>query len=157
MKETFTDKKFLEFLIFKLMDEYFAFPAEKTLEIVQTKRITILPKMASFFCGVLNLRGELIPSVDLRLMLGMEHVEDTKDTVYVLLGVENEIENYSAAVRVDRVIAVERVFEDELVASPEAGSLVPKRFLDGCFLFDGSMILVLSPDSLLSITELKLD
>ena len=156
MDTNIIEKKPGEYLIFKLMDEYFAFPAEKTLEIVQTKRITFLPKMAPFFCGVLNLRGELIPSVDLRVMLGMESMEDTKDTVFILLNVTHEIENYSAAVRVDRVKTNKKIFENQFLPPPKAGSLISEKYLKGCFVFKDLVILILSPDTLLSTEELKL-
>lgn len=149
-------KKKGEYLIFQLMDELFAFPTDKTIEIVRTERITFLPKMESFFCGVMNLRGELVPSVDLRLLLGMEWIQSTKETVFVLLEILSEEESYKTAVRVDKVIAVEKIPENLITEAPESGSLVNEKYLTESFIYKDSIVFILSADILFSPQEIGL-
>jgi purine-binding chemotaxis protein CheW len=149
-------EKSKEYLIFQLLDEKFAVLSEKALEIVQTTRITKLPKMPSFFLGVMNLRGNLYPAVDLRLILKIPYLETTKDTVFIIVSVNDKDFEYNTALRADRVCDVETVKDLDLMPHPQSGSLVPEKFLSGSFLYNDEVVLILSTDVLCSRKELNL-
>lgn len=145
-----------EYLIFELMDEKFAVLSSKAHEIVQTKRITKLPRMPGFFLGIMNLRGNLYPAADLRLMFKMPYQNDTKDTVFIVVSVNDEGAEYETALRVDMVCEVESIPESQIMAHPEAGSFVPEKYLAGSFLYKDQVVLILSADDLCSRNELHL-
>ncbi|MDY0360132.1 MAG: chemotaxis protein CheW [Desulforegulaceae bacterium] len=145
-----------EYLIFQLMDEKFAVLSEKTLEIVQSKRITKLPKMPDFFLGIMNLRGNLFPAVDLRLIFNMPYQEDTKETVFIVVSVNKDEPSYEAAFRVDKVCEVETISNLKIMPYPESGSLIPEKYLFGSFHYKDQVVLILSPDVLFSRQELGL-
>jgi len=152
MKETQSK----EYLIFKLMDEKFAVLSEKVLEIVQSKRVTAFPKMADFFLGIINLRGNLFPAVDLRLIFKMPYLDDTKDTVFVVVSITGEEPVYETAFRVDKVCEVENIFNSDIMPYPESGSLIPEKYLLGSFNYKDQVVFILSPEGLFSREELGL-
>ncbi|MGM0417666.1 MAG: chemotaxis protein CheW [Thermodesulfobacteriota bacterium] len=150
------ENQLCEYLIFQLGDIYFAFSAEQSSEIIAAKKITPLPQMPEFFCGVMNLRGDLHPAADLRLKLDMDYLEDTKDTVFILVNVQTGTDVYEAAVRVDKVIDVDTIQENDFTdADPENLSALTE-FLLGSFLYNDKAVYILNPDTLLSPQELGL-
>lgn len=145
-----------EYLVFSLMDELFAFPTLQTIELVKNGKITFLPKMENFFCGVMNLRGDLLPTIDLRLMLNMAYLEDTKDTMFIIAKYIDQSTSYNCALRVDFVDAVVKIDEDREMNPPESGSLIPKKYLKGYFVYRSQAVLILNIAHLISREELKL-
>jgi len=142
-----------KFLIFKLMGEYFAFRAEAVNEIVHSPVITPLPKSKVFVSGVINLRGELIPAVDLRSKIGMPFLKDTKDTVYIKIDIIDEENFYSVGVKVDKVVDVEDFDNISEIVVPESGLLIPQRYLSGAFSYNGDVVFVLNENILFSLEE----
>lgn len=148
------ETNFKEYLIFQLMDEKFAVLSEKILEIVQSKRITKLPKMPDFFLGIMNLRGNLFPAVDLRSFFQMPYEGDTKETVFIVVSVNTEEPSYEVGFRVDKVCEVETI--SNIMPYPESGSLIPEKYLLGSFHYKEQVVLILSTDVLFSRKELGL-
>jgi|GEM_PF-5562828 purine-binding chemotaxis protein CheW len=150
------ENEFWEYLVFQLGNIYFAFSAEQSSEIITAKRITPLPQMPGFFCGVMNLRGDLHPAADLRLKLNMDYLEDTKDTVFILVNVNTGKDVYEAAVRVDKVIDVAEIEKKDFIDAEVEKLPAASEFLLGSFLYKDKTIYILNPDNLLSPQELGL-
>lgn len=145
-----------EYLIFQLMDEKFAVPSGQILEIVQSRRITRLPKMPDFFLGIMNLRGNLFPAVDLRLIFKMPYLNDTKETVFIVVIINGEEPSYEVGFRVDKVCEVETILSEEIMPYPESGALIPEKYLVGSFRYKEQVVLILSTEALFSREELEL-
>jgi len=79
------EKQLTSILSFRIKDELFAFDTDSVRNILELGTITRVPNTKEHFNGVINLHGNIIPVVDLRMMMGMKNIEDTKDTVIVVL------------------------------------------------------------------------
>ena len=84
------------YISFMLGDEYFAINVGKVLNILQLVQITKVPTAPDYMKGVINLRGTVLPIIDIRMKFGMEPIQYKRDTVILVLNVEiaNEVVNF---------------------------------------------------------------
>lgn len=86
--ETSTNEEMIQYIVIKLGAEQFGIDISYVDNIVRMQRITRVPKVAEYINGVINLRGEIIPVMSLRLKMGLEEVEETKNTRIIILKLE---------------------------------------------------------------------
>lgn len=140
-----------KFLTFFLGAEEYGVEILKVREIIGLLPITRVPRTPACVRGVINLRGKVIPVVDLRSRFGLDYVEATPETVIVVVqagGVE-------FGVVVDRVSEVADVADSAVEKTPDFGSSVQTRFLKGLAKDEsGSVKLLLDIDQVLSTADL---
>jgi len=95
-----------KYMTFKLADEEYGLEILKVRELIGLMDITRVPRTAKFIRGVINLRGKVIPVVDLRLKFGMEKTEPTDQTVIIVVQYTSANENLTMGVLVDEVVEV---------------------------------------------------
>ncbi|MDZ7640923.1 MAG: chemotaxis protein CheW [Desulfurivibrio sp.] len=136
-----------KYLTFALGDEEYGVAIVKIREIIGMMKITSMPKMPEHVKGVINLRGLVIPIVDLRLRFGMEEVEHTERTCIIVVEVENHDSNHLVVgTVVDSVSEVLNIKADEIEDAPAMGAALDDDFLLGMAKIEGGVKILLDID-----------
>lgn len=116
-----------KFLSFFLGSEEYAIEILKVQEIIGLMPITPVPKMPDYIRGVLNLRGKIVPIMDLRMRFNFSAVEDTEETCIIVL----QDDNYQMGVVVDKVSEVADIESNHIEEVPSVGVTGKSEFLSG--------------------------
>jgi len=137
-----------QIISFKIKDEEYGLEILKVKEVIRIKEITKLPKAPDFVKGVINLRGDVIPIIDLREKFGIsgDKYSETKRVIIV------EVEERSMGIIVDSVSHVIRIAESQIDTSPFLGG-ISKEFISGVIKFDERLIVLLNIDKILTTEE----
>lgn len=139
----------LQLVSFKIGNEEFGVDILKVQEINKMVAVTKVPNSPSFVEGVINLRGKVIPIVDLRTRLGLEKVEQTKDTRIIVVDVDSRIIGFI----VDSVSEVLRIPVNITEAPPEIATGVNSEFIKSVGKLDDRLLILIDLDKILSTTE----
>ena len=145
-----------QYLTFKLDDEVFALDIRKVREVLDFTTITKVPRTPDFMRGVINLRGSVVPVVDLRLKFGMTKTEKTVNTCIIIaeLSVDNETTILGALA--DSVQEVMDLEGGQVEPAPRIGMRLNMEFIKGIGKQDNNFIIILDIDKAFSSTELVL-
>ena len=116
-----------------------------------------MPNTPPYVQGVLNLRGAIVPIVDLRIRLGMPQIEYESTTVIVVLQVESEAGTRTVGVVVDAVSDVCSVGSNEVQGTPDFGEEVDTRFMHGILPQGERLVIILDVDKLLKVENFDTD
>jgi purine-binding chemotaxis protein CheW len=111
-----------KYMTFKLANEEYGLEILKVREIIGLMDITRVPRTKEFIRGVINLRGKVIPVVDLRLKFGMERIEATDQTVIIVVQYHCDGQDYTMGILVDEVLEVLSIGSDQIEPPPDFGS-----------------------------------
>jgi len=150
LKETANETK--KFLTFFLGNEEYGIEILKVQEIIGMMPITPIPRTPSFIRGVINLRGKIIPIMDLRLKFGMEYREPTDETCIIVVQVKGN-RNNQVGIIVDKVSEVLDISSEEIEETPSLGEGVDTDYILGIAKSDGGVKLLLDIDKVLSTGE----
>ena len=139
-----------QFLTFSLGQEEYGIELLKVQEIKGFSAITPIPNTPSHIKGVINLRGAVIPIVDLRIRFGMEAIEYTQFHVIIVINVGTKV----MGLLVDAVSDVLTVGADEIRPSPNFGAHADTRFISGMASTGDKVAVLLDLDTLLSEADL---
>ncbi len=149
--DMFVDKDSTQYLSFVVGDEEFSVNILKVQEIRAWERTTFLPNSPEFIKGVLNLRGTIVPVMDLRIRFKFENPQYKPTTAVIILkSLEDEKELLMGCV-VDAVSDVINVSESDISEKPEFGSAIDGDFIDGIMTVDNNPVTLLNLDALLSL------
>jgi purine-binding chemotaxis protein CheW len=140
-----------QFLTFQLGEELYGVDILRVQEIKGYTTVTKIPNTPSYIKGVLNLRGTIVPIVELRTTFGMETIDYTMFTVIVVVVVRDRI----MGLVVDSVSDVLNISQKDIQASPEFGSRVDVSFLNGIGKSGDKLVALLNIDRLLTESELQ--
>jgi len=139
-----------QFLTFYLNEEEYGVNILQVNEIREWTPITTLPETPSFIKGVINLRGHIVPIIDLRERFSLEQVEYGPTTVVIVLNVNhNETETVMGIV-VDAVSDTHTVNQADIKASPNCAGSISVKYLQGLVEIDDRLVLLLDIDHLLT-------
>lgn len=145
-----------EILSFHLAEEEYAVDILRVQEIRGWGNITPIPRMPDYVKGVINLRGAVVPVIDLRLRFGLQPIEYGPTTVIIIVAVFAEQKKRDMGIVVDAVSDVYALESDEIKPPPDFGNNVEGSFLRGLITKDERMIIVLDIDRVLNSGELAL-
>lgn len=143
-----------KYLTFQLGSEEFGIQVLKVREIMGIQQITGVPQTPGWMKGVINLRGKVIPVIDLRLKFGMPTVPYTPRTCIVVAQVETESEQLQMGLVVDEVSEVVNIAANEIEDTPSFGSNAPTPYILGMAKQKGKVKILLDIDQALSSSEL---
>jgi purine-binding chemotaxis protein CheW len=143
-----------QFLAFELGGEAFAMDIRSVREVIQYGAITAVPLMPGFIRGVINLRGAVVPVVDLSVRFGKAPTDISRRTCIVILEVEFEGEEVVLGVIVDTVKAVLDIVSADIEPAPAFGSSLRSEFLAGVAKVGGGFVILLDVNQTLSIDEM---
>lgn len=118
-----------KYLTFKLATEHYGIEILKVREIIGMIQITKVPRMPEYIKGVMNLRGKVIPIIDLRLKFGLPEATHTKRTCIVVVEVTSVSNSFQVGVIVDEVDEVVDLNEEQIEPSPEYGNSLHTDFI----------------------------
>jgi len=150
-KEVVEQKQYLTFL---LANEEYAIGILKVKEIIEYDTVTTVPKTPKWVRGVINLRGAVVPVVDLAIKFGLELKPVTKTTCIVIVETQFESQNTTIGILVDAVSQVMELATEDLQPVPEFGTRVKVDYLLGMAQLGKKFALLLDVDKVLSTDEL---
>ena len=138
-----------KYLTFKLSSEEYGVEILKVREIIGLMDITAVPQMPVYMKGVINLRGKVIPVIDLRLKFGLDEAEHTEQTCVIVVDVGKEI-----GIIVDTVSEVLDIAGDNVEPPPDMGGSVDSSFILGMGKVGDAVKILLDIDKVLSTDEM---
>lgn len=139
-----------KYLTFSLSNESYGVDVLKVREIIRFLKITPVPQMPAYVKGVINLRGKVLPVIDLRLKFGLEAAEATERTCIVVVRVQAGEHDITLGMIVDSVEEVINLNESEIEETPEFGAKVDTAYLMGMAKVKGAIKTLLDIDKVVS-------
>ena len=143
-----------KYLTFALGEESYAVDVRKVREIIRLTSITTVPQMPAFIKGVINLRGKIIPVIDLRTRFGLANATTTDTTCIVVVQIQTGANlRRETGLIVDNVEEVLNLSATEIEATPDFGSQVDTEYLLGMAKVKGLVKMLLDLDRVLGSDE----
>ena len=143
-----------QYLTFILDGELFALDISKVREVLDYTKITRVPQMPEFMLGVINLRGSVVPVIDMRTKFGMKKVERTVNTCIVIVEVTLDNDNVILGALVDSVQEVFELDPEQIEPPPKIGMRLKTEFIKGMGKKEEKFIIILDIDRVFSTEEL---
>lgn len=144
-----------QFLTFTLANEEYGVDILRVQEIKGWSPVTHIPNAPTYLKGVLNLRGTIVPIVDLRMRFNMQAVEYTPTTVVIVLSLMNEGRERTFGIVVDAVSDVLNIAPTDIRPKPDFGTVVDADFINGLATVGEHMVMLLDIDCLLRPEEIN--
>lgn len=144
----------IQYLTFTLGEENFALEIIKVREVLDYTTITKVPRMPAFLRGVINLRGNVVPVIDLRLMLGMQAIQKTVDTCIVIVEIHIDGELTPIGALADSVKEVIDLDPNQIAPPPKLGIKLNNEFIKGMGKQGENFLIILDIDRVLSSSEM---
>lgn len=146
-----------QYLTFLLAGEEYGVDILRVQEIKGWDTVTPIPNTPEYILGVINLRGTIVPIIDLRLRFNLERLEYGPTTVVIMLKVMTESkQSRTMGIVVDGVSDVYNMPDDQIKPSPDFGTAVETDFVRGLATVNDKMVIVLDIDHMLNSRELKM-
>ena len=145
-----------QYLTFTVRKEMFAIDILFIKEILEYGQLTTVPMMPSFIRGVINLRGSVVPVVDLAARFGGNISEVSKRTCIVIIEVNTDGSRQDIGVVVDAVSEVLEIPYTVIEAAPSFGAKIRADFIQSMGKINGKFVIILDVDKVLSIDELSM-
>ncbi len=142
-----------QYLTFTLGEETFAVEIVKVREVIDYVHVTSVPRMPAYLRGVINLRGSVVPVVDLRLILGMSSIETTVDTCVIIAEVQFEGEILHLGMLADSVQEVIDVNPSQIDPPPKMGTRLDTAYIQGMGKREEGFFIILNIDRVLSVDQ----
>ena len=148
-----------QFLTFRLADEVYGISVANIKEVLGVPRMTRVPRMPDFMNGVINLRGNVVPVLDLRLKFGLGATPITADTSIIVTEINNifeddESEGFTVGIFSDMVLKVVTLETRQIEPPPKIGVSIDTSFITGMGRLDEGFVIILNINKLLSAKEL---
>lgn len=144
-----------QYLSFILDKEIYAIDITQVREVLDLTKVTHVPRMPEFMKGVINLRGGVVPVVDLRCKFGMHVMEDTVNTCIVIIEVPIDGELTLLGAIADSVKEVITIEPEEIEPAPKLGTRLHTEFIKGMSKREDDFIILLDIDRVFSMEELS--
>jgi len=143
-----------QYLTYKLADEIFALDIGKVREVLDYTTVTKVPQTPDYMCGVINLRGSVVPVIDLRLKFGMTKTEQTVNTCIIITEVDMDDEVTVLGALADSVQEVLDIGTEEIEPAPRIGTGLNTDFIKGMGKQGEQFVIILDIDKVFSADEL---
>jgi purine-binding chemotaxis protein CheW len=144
-----------QYLTFRLDEEMFALDIGKVREVLEFSGITRVPRTPEFMRGVINLRGNVVPVVDLKLKLGLSRTEKTIDTCVVITEVDVDGEKTVLGALADSVQEVVELDPSQIDPPPRMGTRIDTSTIRGMGKREDQFLIILDIDHVLTASELR--
>ncbi|MDA3948341.1 MAG: chemotaxis protein CheW [Spirochaeta sp.] len=145
-----------QYLTFTLAEEQYAVQVYDVKEVLEYTTVTRVPRTQEFMRGVINLRGSVVPVIDLRLKFGMGETEKTIDTSIIVMEVEINGDTVTVGTLADSVQEVINLDEEQIEPSPQIGTRINTDFIRGIGKQDERFIIILDIDRIFSEEEISM-
>ncbi len=145
-----------QYLTFKLEEEIFSLDIFKVREVLDFTKVTKVPQTPDFMLGVINLRGSVVPVVDMRRKFGLSQADTTVNTCIIIVEIELDGEITVLGALVDSVQEVMELVPDQIEPPPRIGARLDTKFIKGMGKKDDEFIIILDIDKVFSADEFAL-
>jgi purine-binding chemotaxis protein CheW len=145
-----------KYLTFCLQQEVYGLAILKVQEIIGIMPVTHVPRMPDFVRGVINLRGKIIPVIDLRVQFGLDTQNDTAKTCIIVVEIQQAKHKVTMGILVDEVAEVLYLKSEQIEPPPAFGTSVSTDFILGMGKLPQKVVMLLDIDSILSSREITL-
>ena len=145
----------IQYLTFKLGDELFGVDVSKAREVLDYSEVTHVPQMPGYMLGVINLRGSVVPVINLRKKFGLVDTEQTIDTCIIVIEIEIDGDVIVVGTMVDAVQEVLDLTEAQIEPPPRLGTKLNTEFIKGMGNIDGQFLIILDIDRVFTAEELS--
>ena len=145
-----------QFLTFELEGDIFALDISKVREVLDFTKVTKVPQTPDFMLGVINLRGTVVPVVDMRLKFGMSKADTSLNTCIIIVEIEIDGETTVLGALADSVQEVMDLDPDQIEPPPRLGTRLKTKFIKGMGKRDNRFIIILDIDKVFSVDELAI-
>ncbi len=145
-----------QYLTFLLCGKVYGLGILNIKEIIEYGEITEVPMTPDFISGVINLRGSVVPVIDLSQRFSGQFIEYTKRTSIIILELQNNDLSIEIGVTVDMVNEVLDIRQSEIEPAPSLGDQIETSFISGMAKIDGKLLILLNIENVLSIDELSM-
>jgi purine-binding chemotaxis protein CheW len=149
------DERAGKYLTFVIGKEEFGVAVLKVREIMGIQEITAVPQTPAYLKGVINLRGKVIPVIDLRLKFGLPSIDYTQRTCIIVVQVKNESIVLPMGIVVDEVSEVITLTSADIEDTPDFGSNIATNYILGMAKIKGKVKILLDINEVLSSRELR--
>ncbi|OGP15505.1 MAG: chemotaxis protein CheW [Deltaproteobacteria bacterium GWA2_54_12] len=143
-----------QYLTFRLEEEVFALDITQVREVLDFTTITKVPRTPEFMRGVINLRGSVVPVVDMRLKFGMSRTEQTLNTCIIIVEINIDGDRLILGALADSVQEVIELGPGQIEPAPRIGTRLDTEFIKGMGKRDEEFIIILDIDRIFSMDEL---
>jgi len=144
-----------KYLTFILAQEEYGIGILKVKEIIGMMPITTIPRTPEFVKGVINLRGKVIPVIDLRLKFSMEAIPYSERTCIIVVEIESQDSTILIGIVVDAVSEVLNIKKEEIEETPAFGAKMDTEYILGMAKMEGGVKILLDIDKVLSSKEME--
>ncbi|MEH6347317.1 MAG: chemotaxis protein CheW [Bermanella sp.] len=145
-----------QYLTFMLCGKVYGLAILNIKEIIEYGEITEVPMTPTFISGVINLRGAVVPVIDLSQRFSGQSIEYTKRTSIIILELKNDDLSIEIGVTVDMVNEVLDIHSNEIEPAPTLGDQIETNFISGMAKVEGKLLILLNIENVLSIDELSM-
>ena len=144
-----------KYLTFKLAEEEYGLEILKVQEIIQMQAVTRVPRTPDYVRGVINLRGKVIPVIDLRKKFGLDTVKDTEKTCIIVVQIAASDAKVTMGTIIDEVKEVLDIRGENIEETPTFGSSINTEFILGMGKIGASVKILLDIDKVMNARELS--
>ncbi len=152
LNDSLIDSQYLTFII---TDEEFAVSIMKVKEIIEYQSLTQVPMVPKFIAGAVNLRGAVVPVINLAVKFGLEARAVNRRSCIVIMEMQLEGETVVLGILVDKVLQVVDIPESEIEPAPSFGAQIKTEFIQGMARSEDKFVIILSINQVLSIDEIS--
>ena len=145
----------LLYLTFVLGKDLFGIPVNSVREVIEYKKVFKTPRVPEYIKGVINLRGEVVPVIDLSSRFYNVKSRIVNTSAIVIVEVEENYHKVPIGVIIDSVKAVVELNNKNIDTTPEIGSKIKPEYLSGIGKVDNEFVILLKTESILNINELS--
>jgi len=146
----------IQYVTFNLGKELYGVEVTRTREILSLTPVTKVPQTPDYLLGVINLRGQVVPVVDMRLKLGLLAGDETEDTCIIVVDVHVDGETINVGVLADAVREVLDIRSDQIEPPPRLGTRLNTEFINGMGKIDEQFMILLNIERIFNSGELSL-
>ena len=145
-----------QYLTFTLGGEMFALAILNVKEIIEYGSVTEIPMMPPFIRGVINLRGAVVPVIDLSCRFGGKSTSVARRTCIIIIELEQDEQKHDIGVMVDAVSEVLEIARSEIEPPPAFGAKIRTDFISGMGKVNGRFVIILDVGRVLSVEEISM-
>ena len=146
----------LQYLTYVLGNEVFAMDIRAVREIIQYSAMTVVPLMPDFARGVINLRGAVVPVIDLQSRFGREVAQVGKKTCIIIFDASRGADKLELGLMVDAVSEVIEIPDAHIEPAPQFGASIRRDFIRGMGKVGGEFIVILEPERALDVEDMAM-
>ncbi|HOV12965.1 MAG TPA: chemotaxis protein CheW [Spirochaetota bacterium] len=143
-----------KYLIFTVSSELYCIPIMVVREIIRYEKITPMRDVQKYLKGVINLRGKIIPIIDMRLKFGISERDYDDRTLFVIVDINGDKDIFNIGIAVDSVSDVVDINSSEIDNTPEMGFKLKSQYLTGIAKLQNNMVMIIDMDKIIKTEDI---